>query len=226
VDLPLCVDDATAKAERRDVPFSGGPHAENEPPRPRWNPTLIGVPHERRIKQGRRLDGVFLREVGTDQQLAILAQRSISEQMLLHRGKAVEKKPHQPVVAAAKLFEDLSQKCVDLGLRQLHHAADDSHAPLRVLLIKGAKQHAGIIRLEDDSRPLQIHRIHSPIKNPRDDCVPQEPAGSAAVRSYSPAFGTDGPVLTRRDRSLPPSEFGSMKIPVGVTWKHVPPRAA
>ena len=80
-DPVLGVDHAGAEGDRRDVPLAGGPQAEDEPAGPVGQARLVGVPDHRGVEQGRRFQGVFLGEVGADQQAPALADRLVGQQV-------------------------------------------------------------------------------------------------------------------------------------------------
>ena len=62
------VQDAAAKLDRRNVPFAARPQAQDDPLLVTAEVRLIRMCDDARVEQGHRLDRVFAREVGSDQQ--------------------------------------------------------------------------------------------------------------------------------------------------------------
>src|SRR5258708_17543747 len=90
------MDDTGPERDGRNVPFSGGAQAENEPQGSSWKTGLIGMRHDGGIEQRSGFQRVFGEEIGPDQQLSLFGEGRIRQ---YHR---------------ADLFEPFSKELPDL----------------------------------------------------------------------------------------------------------------
>ena len=156
-DPVLGVDHAGAERDRRDVPLAGGPQAEDEPARPVGQARLVGVPDHRRVEQGRRFQGVFLGEVGADQQAPALADRLVGQQVLADLLEAVQEELAGPLVPLAELPHHALQQALDLRLGEGRDAGDDLLDPVLARRLERPDDDAGVGRLEDDPGAIDVH---------------------------------------------------------------------
>ena len=66
------------------MPFADGPEAQDESASSRGCAGLVGVPHDARIEQGRRFEGVLVQEIRADQIPLCFRQNGMRLQRLLH----------------------------------------------------------------------------------------------------------------------------------------------
>ena len=93
---------------------------------------LVGVPDHRRVEQGRRFQGVFLGEVGADQQPPALAERLVGQQVAPDLLEPVQEELAGPLVPLAELPHHLLQQAFDLPLGERRDARDDLLDPVLV----------------------------------------------------------------------------------------------
>ena len=157
-DPALGVDRAGAEGDGRDVPLAGGPQADDEPARAGGQARLVGVPDHRGVEQGRRFQGVFLREVRADQQAAGLADRPVGQQVAPDLLEAVQEELARPLVAIAELAHHAGEQALDLRLGERRHAGDDLLGAVLARRVERPHHDAGVVGLEDDPGALDFHR--------------------------------------------------------------------
>src|SRR5207248_58908 len=140
-----------------DMPFAGGPQAEDESTRPGGQARLVGVPDHRGIEQGRRLQRVFLGEVGADQQAPALADRLVGQQVFPDLLEAVQEELAGPLVPLAELPHHRLQQALDLTLGEGRDARDDLLDPALARHLERPDDDAGVGRPEDDPGALDVH---------------------------------------------------------------------
>ena len=140
---------AGPEADARHVPLPHRPQTDDEPSTALRQPELVGVPDHRGIEERGALEGVFLREVGPDEELAGLRDGAIGEQVLADGGEPLPEEVHQPLVPAPKLRQDVGQQPLHLRVGEFHDPADELHRPLRRRRLEGPEEDAGVVGLED-----------------------------------------------------------------------------
>ena len=118
-------DDGRAEADRRDVPFTDGPHAERQPSLASVQTALVGAQHRARVAQGRALRRVLRREARPQQQRARSRQLA---RLLDVRGDDRRMPPQELLViavATAEVADQARSQSLGLVLRQAHDAPDD-----------------------------------------------------------------------------------------------------
>src|SRR5205823_1491207 len=79
-DFAISAQESRAKSDRGDMPFAGGPQAQNETQRAGREVRLIRVRHDRWIEQRRGFERIFVREVGAQHQLPFFGDAAAGTQ--------------------------------------------------------------------------------------------------------------------------------------------------
>ena len=131
--LPIRVDDPGAEADRADMPLAGGPQTDDEAGLAGSQSALVGMQHNRGIEQRRRLEAVFVAEIGADQQATHLIRHC-------GRGRHAVADLHETIgkgrakvsVPAAELAHQACEFGLDPDFAQRPHPAGDARDAVRV----------------------------------------------------------------------------------------------
>ena len=115
-NFPLAIDDARPKRDRRDVAFARRAQAEDETQRTCGKSILVRMRNDGGIKERRRLQRIFVREVSADKKFAFLGERLVGWKQMPDRIKANEKVVVKSLMARFEFGEDLRQHLDGLGL--------------------------------------------------------------------------------------------------------------
>src|SRR5258708_4202966 len=115
------------------------------------------MPDQARIEQRRRFERVFLREVRTDQELAVMTYHLIGEQILLHVIEALQKIVERLLMPAPELFHHVVEQGDDFRLRKRHDPGYDPLDPSLDRRVEKPEVHPGEIRPQDESGSLKFH---------------------------------------------------------------------
>ena len=157
VDSALGVDRAGAEGDGRDVPLAGGAKADDKPARAWGQARLVGVPDHRGVEQGGRFEGVFLREVGADQEAAGLADRPVGQEVSPDLLEAVQEELAGSLVAVTELAHHAAEQPLDLRLGERGQTRDDLLGAVFARRVERPHHDAGIVGLEDDSGAFDFH---------------------------------------------------------------------
>src|SRR5271157_4861611 len=154
VDLVLAIDDSAPKRDRRDVPFAGGPQAQDEPARSCGQAGLVGMPDHRRIEECRGLQSVFLGEIGAHEQLPVLAERLIGQEMSLDLFKSPEEELAGLLMPVPEFTQHVIQEEIDLRLGERRDPPQDPLDPVLAGRLERSDDNPAVVWPDDDSRPL------------------------------------------------------------------------
>ena len=108
-DAAVRADRSRPERQRRDVPFADGTQAQDEPTAVCRRAGLVGMAHDARIEQGRRLERVLVQEVGSDQAALRLVQDGMRLQRVFHLGGARLEDLEQVAVTAFEILEHFGE---------------------------------------------------------------------------------------------------------------------
>jgi len=149
-DRPKMVQVSRAERDRRDVPFAGGPKAQDEAHRSRRKVGLVRVRHDRGIEQRRRFERVLVREIGAEKQLPLLGKPGTGPQPGSHLLETPPQEFQDLHVTIAELGFHLRQQRCDLALGKCHHHGPDVRGALPVGGMERPGQHSRAIRMENE----------------------------------------------------------------------------
>ena len=124
------------------------PKAHDEAAGARRQVALLRMPDERGIEERGAFERVFLREEGAEEQPPRVAERPVSQKVMLDRLVAFLEEVQKPLVPAVKLGEDTPQERFHLVVGKLHDTAGDLHAALGMGRLERAVEHPCVVRSE------------------------------------------------------------------------------
>jgi hypothetical protein len=163
------------------MPFADGTKAQDESAAIDRRAGLIGVPHDARIEQGRRLERVLVKKIRPDEATLRLIQVRMRVERLLHVGGASLEDLEQVSVTACEIFQHVAQlPCGRIGIEP-NDPLDDMVGPRPVGRIEIPGLSRRPERSDDDPARVRTEINALAVQEPevRQEC----PLGSFAMRS-------------------------------------------
>ena len=134
VDVGVLVEHGPAKNDGRNVSLAHRPEADDDALLAHFQLRLVGVFHDGRVEKGRRLDRVFVGEIGAQQQLTVgldfLKIQAQRRKQLLQPGTMAVEHPGDVAVPLGVFLQNGRDGAEHVFLAQRHHAANDVPGPL------------------------------------------------------------------------------------------------
>ena len=134
-----------------EVTIDGRPQAQDETQRAFWHAGLVGMRHDGRIEQRRRLRRILVQKIGADEPLAFGRRLHLGLEMDFHFVVALAENRFHAFMAVRKFTQDLTQQARNFFFRQSHDPRDDSPRDVVGAGTDRTQQHARTVRCQSRS---------------------------------------------------------------------------
>ena len=155
-DVAGRVEHTGPELDRRDVPLPHGAQAHDEPPLAGPQTRLVGRRDDGRIEESGAFDGVFVGEVGADEQAARAGQDGVAREVRHQLEVALEEALEVPVTRA-KLFERSLEHDGNVGLGEREDACQQQAGARRGRVVGDLL--AGKIGFGDDAARIVAQHV-------------------------------------------------------------------